>query len=105
MAFPCNQFGGQEPSCSLDIKNFAEGYGAEYKMFEKIEVNGKDTHPVYRYLRGNSALQQENGEVGPITWNFYKFLVDAEGTVVNNYDPRTTPSQIAEDINPLLEDE
>ena len=83
MAFPCNQFGGQEPGTAEEINEFIRGkYGAEFQIFEKIDVNGENAHPVYKYLRSNSSLfDAEKNVVGEIQWNFAKFLVDGNGHV------------------------
>ena len=105
LAFPCNQFGQQEPSCEADIKSFAEGYGAEYKLFSKIEVNGANTHPLYQFLRTNSELKRADGSVTKISWNFVKFLVDRKGEVVKHYLHRVSPKKVAEDIAVLLSEE
>jgi glutathione peroxidase len=100
LAFPCNQFGAQEPSCELDIKNFASSnYQADYPLFSKIEVNGANTHPLYQFLRAHSKLGEDGLEaVKPVTWNFEKFLVNADGTSVVNYHPKVAPNDIAADI-------
>ena len=104
LAFPCNQFGAQEPACEIDIKNFAtNNYQADYQLFSKIDVNGAGTHPLYQYLRSNSTLADAEGEgVGAITWNFEKFLVDANGNVLKNFHPKVAPNDIVTDIEPLL---
>ena len=103
LGFPCNQFGGQEPGTAEEINEFARGkYGAEFLMFEKCDVNGPDTHPVYRYLRSHSSLKVGN-LTEEIQWNFGKFLVDSEGKVLKYYGPRVEPDEIRGDIQALLE--
>jgi glutathione peroxidase len=104
MAFPSNQFGGQEPGTAQEINDFARGkYGAQFTIFEKIEVNGDNTHPVYNYLRTNSSLYDaKKKQAGNIPWNFAKFLVNAEGHVVNYYAPTVDPQSIRPDIEKLL---
>ena len=99
LGFPCNQFGNQEPGTEKEI---AEGclinYGVSFQMFSKIEVNGGDAHPVYKYLK--KRLSGFLG--GVIKWNFTKFLIDSEGKPVNRYAPATKPEQLEGDIEKLL---
>ena len=93
VGFPCNQFGGQEPGSAEEISQFCSTtYGVTFPMFEKIEVNGGDRHPVYTEL---TALADAEGEAGDIQWNFEKFLLDANGSVVGRYRPRTEPEDAA----------
>lgn len=100
LGFPCNQFLSQEPGTEKQIKEFCSlTYGVEFDMFAKIDVNGQDTHPLYRYLKENSS-----GLFGTdiIKWNFTKFLVDRDGKVIRRYSPSTEPSEIEKDIKNLL---
>lgn len=99
LAFPCNQFGGQEPGSNADIKNFAcTRFKAEFPIFDKVDVNGPNTAPVYQFLKSNAG-----GFLGDlIKWNFEKFLVDKNGKVVERYPPTTSPLQIEKDIKKLL---
>lgn len=99
LGFPSNQFASQEPGSAEDIKSFCTlNYGVTFPMFSKIDVNGKDTHPLYVYLKG-----QQSGFPGDaIKWNFTKFLVDKEGKVVNRFASTTKPESIEEDILGLL---
>ncbi len=100
LGFPCNQFGGQEPGTSNDIQSFCElRYGVTFPMFEKVDVNGRNTHPLFRQLK-----QGAPGVLGSqsIKWNFTKFLVDRNGEVVKRYSSSTTPRQIQRDIEGLL---
>ena len=77
LAFPCNQFMDQEPGTEAEIKKFAQSFDAEFPMFAKIDVNGPDTHEVYRYLRCNSSLMdKDTNEPQVIPWSWSKFLVD-----------------------------
>ena len=86
---PCNQFGGQEPGTSDEIAEFCSAtYGVTFPMTEKVEVNGEDRHPVYADLVGTP---NEKGEAGDVTWNFEKFLVAADGTVVARFSPQVEP--------------
>ncbi|MBA0789935.1 hypothetical protein Gohar_014613 [Gossypium harknessii] len=91
LAFPCNQFGGQEPGSNPDIKKFAcTRFKAEFPIFDKVDVNGPNTAPVYQFLKSNAG-----GFFGDlIKWNFEKFLVDKNGKVVERYPPTTSPFQI-----------
>jgi len=98
LAFPCNQFGGQEPGSPSDIRKFVDGYGVTFPVFEKIEVNGAGEHPIYRFLKGKATTPALFGD---IKWNFAKFLVGRDGKVVKRYMPQTSPSSIESDI--LLE--
>jgi glutathione peroxidase len=91
LGFPCNQFGNQEPG---DEKSIAEGclinYGVTFPMFSKIEVNGENAHPIYKYLK-----QEQKGFLSSkIKWNFTKFLIDAEGNPVKRFSPATPPEKI-----------
>lgn len=101
LGFPCNQFLGQEPGTEEDIKNFCSvNFGIKFDMFSKIDVNGDDTHELYKYLKEHSS-----GFMGIdiIKWNFTKFLVDKSGKVVKRYSPSTTPKEIEKDIIKLLD--
>jgi glutathione peroxidase len=100
LGFPCNQFGAQEPGSEEEIAQFCElNYGVTFPLFAKIEVNGAAAEPLYQYLK-----KAKPGLLGSeaIKWNFTKFLVDRNGTVVERYAPNTEPEAIAEDIEKLL---
>jgi glutathione peroxidase len=99
LAFPCNQFGHQEPGSDEDIKEFCEmNYGVEFPLFSKIEVNGDGAHPLYKFLKS-----EKGGLLGEsIKWNFTKFLVDRQGKVVERYAPMTPPRRIEADIEKQL---
>ncbi|XVE53520.1 hypothetical protein DITRI_Ditri03aG0009700 [Diplodiscus trichospermus] len=99
LAFPCNQFGGQEPGSNPEIKQFAcTKFKAEFPIFDKVDVNGPNTAPVYQFLKASAG-----GFLGDlIKWNFEKFLVDKNGKVVERYPPTTSPFQIEKDIQKLL---
>lgn len=89
VGFPCNQFLGQEPGTSEEIAEFCSAtYGVTFPLTEKIEVNGEDRHPVYA---GLVDAPNENGASGDVTWNFEKFLVDADGAVVARFSPGVEP--------------
>jgi glutathione peroxidase len=96
LAFPCNQFGAQEPGSPAEIRKFVDGYGVKFPMFGKIDVNGPNTHPLYVFLKSGTTM------LADIKWNFGKFLVDKDGTVVSRYAPTTSPASIEADILKLL---
>lgn len=99
LAFPCNQFGKQESGSDEEIKGFCDlNFNISFPLFAKIDVNGRDEHPLYAWLK-----QQKPGILGRnIKWNFTKFLVDKQGQVVKRYAPTTKPEQIVDDIKKLL---
>lgn len=89
VGFPCNQFMGQEPGTPEEIATFCSTtYGVTFPMMEKIEVNGENRHPIYTELTRTADAE---GEAGDITWNFEKFLIGADGTVLHRFRPRTEP--------------
>jgi glutathione peroxidase len=101
LAFPCNQFGKQEPGDDAEIQQFCTlTYQIDFPLFKKIDVNGDHAHPIFTYLKS-----QAPGILGSksIKWNFTKFLVDKAGKVVKRYSPATTPQTIASDIQALLQ--
>lgn len=100
LGFPCDQFGHQEPGNEADINSFCElNFGVSFPLFAKVEVNGKDTHPLYAHLKTEApGLLGSEG----IKWNFTKFLVNREGAVISRYAPATSPDAIAKDIEALL---
>ncbi len=100
LGFPCDQFANQEPGSDEEIMQFCGvKYDVTFPMFAKVEVNGDDAHPLYQYLKS-----AQKGILGTesIKWNFTKFLVDADGTVLERYAPKQTPEEIEPDIIPLL---
>ncbi len=101
LGFPCNQFGGQDPGSEKEILEFCQvNYGVTFPMFSKIEVNGENTHPLYRYLKtaAPGILGSEN-----IKWNFTKFLIDTNGKVLQRFASSTTPKDIEKHIIKLIE--
>lgn len=87
LGFPCNQFGGQEPGTSADIKKFCSTtFHVTFPLFEKIEVNGAGRHPLYALLTGKGSPSP-----GPIKWNFNKFLVGRDGTILRRFDSDAEP--------------
>jgi glutathione peroxidase len=100
LGFPCNQFGQQEPGSSEQIKSFCETrFEISFPLFQKIEVNGSNAHPLYLYL-----TKAAPGILGTeaIKWNFTKFLVNRTGNVVKRYPPMTKPEDIEKDLRLLL---
>ena len=99
LGFPCNQFGAQEPGNAQQIGQFCETrYAVTFPMFDKIDVNGSNAHPLYDYLK-----KEKSGLLGPsIKWNFTKFLVDREGKVVARHAPTTAPDGLKKEIEALL---
>ncbi len=100
LGFPCNQFGNQEPG---DEKSIAEGclinYGVTFPMFAKIEVNGENTHPIFKYLKKSLS-----GFLGSkIKWNFTKFLIDSNGKPIKRFAPTTKPESIESYIKKLID--
>ena len=99
LAFPCNQFGAQEPGTDAEIAGFCEtGFGVTFPLFAKIAVNGAAAHPLYVWLK-----QQKGGLLGSaIKWNFSKFLVDRKGQVQSRHAPTTKPEALSKEIAALL---
>jgi glutathione peroxidase len=100
LGFPCNQFGGQEPGTEKEIAQFCElNFGVTFPLFAKVDVNGEQAAPVYKYLKA-----EKPGLLGSeaIKWNFTKFLVDRDGRPVKRYAPNDTPESLADDIEKAL---
>lgn len=99
LAFPCNQFGGQEPGTNDEIVDFVcTRFKSEFPIFDKVEVNGENTAPLYKFLK-----KAKYGIIGDnIQWNFAKFLVDKNGQAVDRYYPTTSPLNIEGNIRKLL---
>lgn len=121
--FPCNQFGGQAPGSDDDIHTFCTGrFGITFPQMSKIDVNGENADPLYKYLVSETEFQgfDMSHDIGPvldnmfkeqdpdyakdpsIKWNFTKFLVDKEGNIAGRFEPTTTPEQLDEKIAELL---
>lgn len=93
LAFPCNQFGSQEPGSNSEIKQFAAGFGVKFDMFEKINVNGEEAHPLWKFLK-----EKQGGLLGAgIKWNFTKFVIDKNGNPVARLGPLDDPIPKVED--------
>ena len=87
LAFPCNQFGGQEPGTNEEVKAFCStSYGVTFPLFSKIDVNGTDESDLYALLK---AINTDPEGEGDITWNFTKFLIDRQGNVIGRFAPAT----------------
>jgi glutathione peroxidase len=100
LGFPCNQFGAQEPGNEEEIKNFCSlNYDVQFPLFQKIDVNGSNAHPLYTYLK-----ESKPGLLGTeaIKWNFTKFLVNKNGEVVKRYAPTDAPDKIKKELAPYL---
>lgn len=99
LGFPCNQFANQELGSNKEISEFCLiNYGVTFTIFEKIDVNGENAHPLYKYLKKEAKGIITN----EIKWNFAKFLIDSEGNIVKRYAPTTKPSKLKNDIEKLL---
>jgi glutathione peroxidase len=101
LGFPCNQFGGQEPGGPDQIASFCSSrFGVDFPLFAKIEVNGGDAHPLYRFLK-----QAAPGALGTqaIKWNFTKFLVGRDGAVIGRFSPATRPEDLTGAIEKALQ--
>jgi glutathione peroxidase len=103
LGFPCNQFGGQEPGSASEIGAFCEReYGVSFPLFEKINVNGAEAHPLYRFLKRNRPGMLGIVGLDGIRWNFTKFLVDRKGNVVERFGSAKAPGKLAGKIEELL---
>ena len=100
LGFPCNQFGAQEPGTEAEIKSFCDlNFGVKFPLFAKIDVNGDNAHPLYKYL-----TQDKPGILGTeaIKWNFTKFLIDKKGEPVKRYASAVKPEDLQGDIEAVL---
>lgn len=100
LAFPCNQFGAQEPGTDDEVREFATSkFGVTFPMFSKIEVNGDDACGLYKYLKSERADEEGKSDIG---WNFTKFLVGKDGEVLARFGPVVTPEEIAASLGEYL---
>ena len=99
LGFPCNQFGGQDPASNEQIGEFCQkNYGVSFPMFAKVDVKGPEAHILFRYLTNNSKGILGNG----IKWNFTKFLIGKDGTVLNRFAPTTKPEELESEVEAAL---
>ena len=99
IGFPCNQFGSQDPGTNDEIGTFCQkNYGVTFQMMAKVEVNGSDAHPIFKWLKEQKGGLLTDG----IKWNFTKFLVGCDGQVIDRYAPTTKPEAIKADIEKAL---
>ncbi len=100
LGFPCNQFMGQEPGTSQEIAEFCSAtYGVTFPMFEKVDVNGPQRHPLFAEL---TAVPDAEGEAGDVQWNFEKWLVSPSGTVLHRFRPKVEPMTLTAEIEAAL---
>ena len=102
LGFPCNQFGKQESGTSDEIEEFCQvNFGVTFPLFEKIEVNGEDAHPIFKFLKS----KQSGGIFGnKIKWNFTKFIINNKGVPVKRFSPTTKPEKMEKTIQQLLQE-
>ena len=99
IGFPCNQFGAQDPGTNEEIGAFCQkNYGVSFPMMAKIDVNGKDAHPIFDWLKDQKGGLLTDG----IKWNFTKFLIGTDGQVIDRYAPTTKPDALKADIEQAL---
>lgn len=99
LAFPCNQFAHQEPGDAEEIQCFARDHKVQFDLFEKIDINGKNAHPLWQYLK-----KQQGGTLfDAIKWNFTKFIVDKQGKPVERHSPNTSPKEMLKDLMKYLD--
>jgi glutathione peroxidase len=100
LGFPCNQFGNQEKGTSEDIQEFCQvNYGVNFPVFEKIDVNGKNAHPLFKYLKSKLS----GGLLGSaIKWNFTKFVIDKNGKPLKRFAPTTKPEKMETYVKEIL---
>ncbi|MEM1022211.1 MAG: glutathione peroxidase [Myxococcota bacterium] len=100
-AFPCNQFGRQEPGSSQEIKSFVQSkYAVSFPMFEKVDVNGEGRHPLFAWL---TARETRPKGAGDVDWNFEKFLIDRSGQIVGRFPSSAAPEALRSELEALLE--
>lgn len=121
VGFPCDQFAHQEPGTDAEIEEFCRvNHGVTFQLMKKIDVNGADAHPIFEYLKSQAPTEEYKGlkakaaqklfksisksveKESDIKWNFTKFVISRDGTVIKRYAPTTTPEQMEKDIQALL---
>ncbi len=102
LGFPCDQFAHQEPGSDEEIAQFcSKNFGVTFPLMQKVDVNGKNTHPVFEFVK-----EKAPGIIGKsVKWNFTKFLVRADGTTVTRYDSRTTPESMHDEVAKAVEED
>ncbi len=99
IGFPCNQFAHQDPGTDSEIEGFCQlNYGVTFQIMKKIDVNGDDAHPIFKYLKNEAKGIFGNA----IKWNFTKFLISRDGATIKRYAPTTAPEKLTADIEALL---
>ncbi|MFM1778283.1 MAG: hypothetical protein RL741_901 [Actinomycetota bacterium] len=99
LGFPCDQFGHQEPGNDQDIDEFCKvNFGVDFPLSQKVNVNGKNAHPIFKFLKSNSKSLLG----GTVKWNFTKFLISPDGQSIKRYSPNTTPEIIRADVLEIL---
>jgi len=100
IGFPCNQFANQEPGSDSEIEGFCQlNYGVTFQMMKKVDVNGSEAHPVFKYLKEQTRSMLFGSR---IKWNFTKFLISRDGETVKRYAPTTKPGKLEADIRQML---
>ena len=121
VGFPCDQFAHQEPGTDAEIEEFCRvNHGVTFQLMKKIDVNGAQAHPIFEYLKSQAPTEEYKGlkakaaqklfksisksveKESDIKWNFTKFVISRDGTVIKRYAPTTTPEQMEKDIQALL---
>lgn len=102
LAFPCNQFGNQESGTNEEIKEFVKKFNVQFPMFDKVDVNGSNAHPLWKFLTLSISEQMLMINYNRILWNFAKFLVDQNGVPVKRFGSKTNPLSFEEEIVKLL---
>lgn len=99
LGFPCDQFAHQEPGNDQEIDEFCKvNFGVDFPLSQKVNVNGKNAHPIFKFLKGNSKSLLG----GAVKWNFTKFLISPDGQSIKRYSPNTTPENIRADVLEIL---
>lgn len=100
IGFPCNQFANQDPGSDSEIEGFCQlNYGVTFQMMKKVDVNGSEAHPVFKYLKEQTRSMLFGSR---IKWNFTKFLISRDGEIVKRYAPTTKPGKLEADIRQML---
>lgn len=99
IGFPCNQFAHQDPGSDSEIESFCQiNYGVTFQIMQKIDVNGENAHPIFKYLKGHVTGEPETR----IRWNFTKFLISRSGDTIKRYDSKVTPEALVAEIENML---